>query len=503
MMRTSSNGQLLTFTGLLCLTMFAACSSGTSSNGPRTTGNGGSGQATGGQSSAGSAGTNANAGQSGSLNAGGTGNVAGSGAFAGGGATSTGGFGTGGSAGAAGGSGGTAGSAGAGTGVPVLTQFDTSCLGVPDPDVAASQNRVGMVGQWTAYFYHKDGSTDHNYTWKALEGSLISDTHIVFDLQSQRWFMSTIVQNVNGAAFGVQVMVSTDETASSWKTSIPAHNADLIDNPQPTVSADKVLLIYHGNCAWVVDKTSLYNGGAPVVAPTTCTLQSADNWVAVKYGGMPPSTAYAVTLLDDTHLSWLSVDGTQAANNVKLQVHNITIPKINTAPVWGNGGVTVNGAQIEAGEVKAMWQNNHLYWAKTYQCSGSTCTRLFDINTSDNTVKTDDFSLNGEQLWFGVPGVDSHQNVWMLSSSASSAGPIGLAFMGKYASGSLYAPKKILDGKSQFAGSGQLRLGDYTSAAQDPDGSLWLIGMYAATKPNPLNTENSNAGCRVVHVVPQ
>jgi hypothetical protein len=197
------------------------------------------------------------------------------------------------------------------------------------------------------------------------------------------------------------------------------------------------------------------------------------------------------------------VTGTQAANNVDLQVHNIQVPQVDYPPVWGNDGVIVNGAQIEAGEVKAMWQNDHLYWAKSVHCGGDMCERLFDIDTKANTAKTTDYHLQGEQMWFGVPGVDAYQNVWMLASSASKQGPVGLALMGTYQGGKAYDAHHILDGKSQFGNNGQLRLGDYTSAAQDPDGSIWMIGMYAADDPNPLNTEGSNAGCRAVHVIPK
>jgi hypothetical protein len=376
-------------------------------------------------------------------------------------------------------------------------------LGVPDPDVAASGDLVGMVGQWTAYFYKKDGTAHHQYTWQAIQGSLISDTHIVYDVPSQRWFMTTLLQNVTGAAFGVQVMVSTDASATSWNASVPANDSQLIDNPQPTITSDKVLLVFHGNCAWVVDKADLYNGNASVVQPTSCSLTSADNWVAVKYGGAPPSTAYAVTLADSSTLSWLSVDGTQAAQNINLQVHNIPIATLPEAPLWGTGGVAVNGNGIEAGEVKAMFQNGHIYWAKTITCGSSTCERMFDIDTTKNTATTHDFSLNANQLWFGVPGVDSAGNVWMLASSSTTAGPIGLALMGVYASGNAYDPQVIVKGTAQLNnGSANTRWGDYYSAAQDPiDGSTWLIGQYGGG-PTGLNPE-SNAGCKVVHVTPQ
>src|SRR5258708_22167133 len=61
----------------------------------------------------------------------------------------------------------------------------------------------------------------------------------------------------------------------------------------------------------------------------------------------PRSTLFPYTTL-------FRSDGTHAANNLDLKVHNITIPLLYPAPLWGNGGVRVNGNQIEAGEGKAM-----------------------------------------------------------------------------------------------------------------------------------------------------
>ncbi len=381
----------------------------------------------------------------------------------------------------------------------MIRQFDTACLGTPDPDIAASDSLVGMVGQWTAYFYKKDGTSDHKYTWGAASGwSLVSDTHIVYDKPSQRWFLTTIVQGAPG--FGAQVMVSADASASAWQTSVPATDTNLIDNPQPTITSDKVLLVYHGGTAWVVDKVDLYNGGAKVVQPAATNMPAADNWVAVKYGGDPPSTAYAVTMTDQTTLAWIAVDGTHAQNDVQLKMHMITVPSVDSYP-FGQSlyAAHVGGSTYENGEVKAMFQNGHIYWAKTVTCGSMLCERLFDIDTAANTAKTTDFDLANNQMWFGVPGVDKYQNVWMLATAATTQGPMGLALMGVYSSGTVYDPKVILMGQAQV-GSGMVRMGDYASAAQDPaDGSTWLIGMYGATNPNPLNPEN-NLGCRAVNV---
>jgi hypothetical protein len=384
-----------------------------------------------------------------------------------------------------------------GNGSPTVQTFDTSCLSVPDPDVAAGPDLFGMVGQWNAYFYKKsDGSLDHKYTWKALQGNLVSDTHIVYDPSSKRWFLTTILDLGNNQ-YGVQVMVSDDASAATWHTSIPATMTGLIDNPEPTVTSDKVVLVFHGNCLWTVDKTSLYADNAAVVQPSTCALMPSDNVVAVKYGGMPPSTGYAVTLNDDSTLNWISVDGTQAGGNVQVQQHPITVPTIDAVPVFG--GVTQNGMDIESGEVKAMWQGGHLVWAKTVKCASGACERVFDIDTTSNTATSHDFSLAGTQLWFGVPGLDKWGNTWVVMAEATPSGNVGLALAGIYASGKTYAPDIIVKGQSAITGGN--RFGDYFSAAQDPvDGSSWLIGQYAAMPGNPLNTEGGSQGCKVVHV---
>src|SRR5581483_2775502 len=76
-----------------------------------------------------------------------------------------------------------------------MQMFNSPCLSTPDPDVAAGPDLVGTAIQWTAYFFKKDtGTLDHMYKWKALRGNLISDTHIVYDSTSKRWYITTIVQ---------------------------------------------------------------------------------------------------------------------------------------------------------------------------------------------------------------------------------------------------------------------------------------------------------------------
>jgi len=374
-----------------------------------------------------------------------------------------------------------------GDGPLALAMFDTHCLSVPDPDVSAGPDLVGTAIQWSAYFHTKDGGLDHTYTWDAFRGSLVSDTHIVYDPAVERWFLTTIVDLGNGS-FGVQIMVSTDATATDWKASVPIEMPRLIDDPQPTITSDAVVITESGPCLWVLDKAPLIAGNAPTVDAATCSLQQNNQVAAVKYGTPAEATAYAITMSDSTHLNWISVDGTQVTE------HELAVAEVDEVPTFG--GITQYGQNLESGQVKAMWQRDHLVWSKTVVCPTGTCVRLFDVDTAANTVATHDFAMDGTQLFYGGPGLDQYGNIWVLMAAAAPDGPVGLALAGVRASGTVEEPMLIVTGQSQLSSD---RFGDFFSAAQDPvDGSLWLIGQYASTANPELNPENT-AGCKVVH----
>jgi hypothetical protein len=294
-------------------------------------------------------------------------------------------------------------------------------------------------------------------------------------------------------------MVSTDETATDWKYSVPISMPRLIDDPQPTVTADKVIITESGACLWALDKAALMAGDAPMVQAVTCTLSQNNQVAAVKFGGTPPSTGYAVTMSDSTHINWVSTEG--AATSAKATEHKIAVPAVNEVPL---AGITQNNvAGLESGQVKAMFQNGHIVWNKTIKCANGACIRSFDVDTTANTVKSDDFTMDGTQLFYGASGFDKYGSMWLLMSSVKPAGFVGLSLAGRSASGQVRAPKEIVPGLAALPGGGGLtRFGDYAAAAQDPvDGSTWLIGEYANKAKGTLNPEN-NAGCKVVHVTP-
>jgi hypothetical protein len=382
---------------------------------------------------------------------------------------------------------------GNGDGPFTVTSFDTHCLSTPDPDVAASPDLVATAIQWTAYFHKKDGTLDHTYVWDAHRGNLVSDTHIVWDPGLSRWFLTTIV-DLGGGSFGVQIMASTDAAASNWKASVPIELPRLIDDPQPTVTSDKLVITESGPCVWALDKQKLLAGDAPSVDAITCDVNQDNQLAAVKFGTPVPTTGYAITMSDSTHLNFVTTEGTPNGGNLTATEHQITVPEVDEVPTFG--GLTQHGMDIESGQVKAMWQRDHLAWSKTVRCASGSCVRLFDIDTATSTATSTDFSIPGTQLFYGGAALDKYGNAWVLMAEATPNGSVGLALGGVRASGTVEPAKIIVEGQSALSGN---RFGDYFSAAQDPvDGSVWLIGQYAATNSD-LNDENS-AGCKVVHV---
>ena len=172
-------------------------------------------------------------------------------------------------------------------------------------------------------------------------------------------------------------MVSSDATASSWQSSVPAtrqpaHRQSPAhrDERQGSPRLPRQLRVGRWTRRTSTRATRASSSRRPAV------LTSADNWVAVKYGGMPPTTAYAVTLADAVDAE-LALGGRHAGGEQhRAPGAQHPIPPVSEAPLWGTGGVTVNGNGIEAGEVKAMFQNGHIYWAKTTTCGSATCERL-------------------------------------------------------------------------------------------------------------------------------
>jgi hypothetical protein len=149
-----------------------------------------------------------------------------------------------------------------------------------------------------------------------------------------------------------------------------------------------------------------------------------------------------------------------------------------------------------------MWRDGHITWTKTIRCNGVSCIRHFDVDTTANKVTSNDYAVDGTQLFYGGSAFDGTGTAWVLMASVKKDGFVGLTLAGRSATGQIIAPKEVVKGLAAIpSGGGLTRFGDYFAGAMDPvDGSAWLIGQWAAMdKTSAKNTEN-NTACKVVRV---
>jgi hypothetical protein len=437
--------------------------SGTTSG--TTTGNSASGSATTGAATTTGA-SSGGAGGAGSATTGGAG-------------TSTGGVGPGGSTGTGG---------GPVTGAPDVQVFEADAC--HDLDIAVSRDFVATAtNSGHVVFYKRDGTVDHKFDANNNNG----DQHISWDESSKRWFLSFMDSG------GIYVIASTDATGKTWTPWLHVLGPPDVDNPNLTVTTDKVALVNY-ECIYVIDKSVVMSGTTTSITPApNCGLGRNDQIYGVDNGLPTPSTAYFVTMSDDQHLNWITVDGTPKDMNLVVKQHPTAVTGFKEMPPFP--GIQQQGGTYlrNSGQV-AEWHADHLWWSKAGKCANAatlTCVRMFDVNTATGAMHDFEYAIAGASLWSAAPGIDFAGNMWTLMAQVSPTTPPSLVVAGLSAAGVRTEPKIVFQGtQPDVTASMGGDWGDFFDCAQDPlDGSSWCLGNYGGP---------ARGGCptpaKVVHI---
>jgi hypothetical protein len=390
------------------------------------------------------------------------------------------------------------------TGFPKVDVYEADAC--HDLDVVVSPKLVATAtNSGHVVFYKKDGSMDHVHDFSACCG----DQHLQWDDSTQRWFFNVM----NGVSNGGPdlVFASTDDTGTNWTSGVTVTIDDgtgqpaSVDDIQLVVTTDKVLL-ENGDCIYPLDKTSVMTGGGTATPTGSCGLGHDDQVWAVHNGYPEPSTGYFVTMSDDQHLNWISVDGTGTA--ITVQQHMLPVSGFTKFPVGPGvpqppGPMYPMGSSLRASGVIGMWQNSDLWWSAVDYCSGGSmlsCQRMFHVRTDTNTETDFDFAVPNVYVWSAAPGIDANGNMWALMSETSSTLFPSLAVGGYSAGGTTTQPHIVFQGtQSDETGNPLGDWGDFFACDQDPtDGSLWCLGNYGGAPVNGCNTP-----AKLVHVTTQ
>jgi len=377
------------------------------------------------------------------------------------------------------------------TGFPKVTVFEADAC--HDLDIAVSPEFVATATNSGHLVFHgRDGRVDHTFDFQNNMG----DQHLVWDDSSKRWFASFMDDGL------MYVSASTDATGKTWTPHLHIIGESDVDNPNLTVTSDKLALVNYA-CIYVVDKSVVMAGKTTTITPTpNCGLKRNDQIYGVDYGIPVPSTAYFVTMSDDAHVNWISVEGTPQAGNLVVKQNQLSVAGFKEMPPFP--GVQEQGGTYlrNSGQV-ADWHAGHLWWSKAGKCQGAetlTCVRMFDIDTQSNTLHDFEYAVPGVSLWSAAPGIDRGGNMWTLMSQVSPTTPPSLLVAGMSATGVLTAPKIVFQGtQPDVTGSMGGDWGDFFDCAPDPiDDSVWCIGNYGGAPVDGCRTP-----AKVVHIATQ
>jgi hypothetical protein len=372
---------------------------------------------------------------------------------------------------------------------PMVRSFEADAC--HDLDIAVSPDFVATAtNSGHVVFYNRDGSVDHVHDFPGNTG----DQHIVWDHSARRWFFSMMNTSSDGNSH-MWLFASRDQQGNAWTSVLDVRGPSDMDNPNLTVTTDKVALL-NLDCIYVVDKAKVLAGTSATVTPAPkCGLAHNDQIYGVDYGDSVPSTAYFVTMSDDQHINWISVEGTPAAGNLTVKQHRLSVSGFVAFPPFP-GVVQQGGTHLRNSGVVAMWHRHHLWWSKAGKCGGVTCARMFDIDTDANVVDDFEFAVPNTYVWSAAPGIDRDGNLWALMSETSPSKAPSLAVGGRSVSGVVTAPRIVVQGSApDVTDNGDW--GDFFNCAQDvDDGSVWCLGNYGGVGPD----RSCPTPAKVVHI---
>ena len=400
----------------------------------------------------------------------------------------------------------------AGPGVSVLTTFDGAQrfnVGPPDTSIAAGpKSIVEIVNSQINVFSRTAPHTllFQQYSCKFFETTRCSDPRVVYDRNSGRFFAAALTESPGGSGYdGITVAVSaTSDPAGTWYRQTILQAAD---QPRLAVTTDKVIVGDNGDDIWVLQKSDLVAATSePVAARTVHFLAQPDLATGATVGGITVEAGtadgpdgYAVSRggTDRTSAYINRITGTPASRNVKLTGTVLHVPYPWQDPV---NAVQKGGPDMIPEDFypkQATLAAGSLWYSMTEPCTpaGDTavrdCVHLVQIEVTGSRptlVQEVQIGIAGRYLIDPAVEVDNHGRAVVVATEAGADMYLSVVAIPVRADGVVGAPTVLRAGQSYIdadeAAPGQIRWGDYSSAAVDPldPSKLWLGGEFALSK---------------------
>ena len=400
----------------------------------------------------------------------------------------------------------------------------------PDPVIASGPNQVVVLVNSLIAIYNKTGvqqgsfqSFPSFFSSLGLNG-LYSDPRIVYDPNDGRFILSVVDLDIKNLTFGdvlVAVSQTSDPTGVWYKFAINFKGKSPIDGANtypdfPTLGISSTAIyistgqfeldancLAAGNCSF--SDTWVRAIGLPALLAGSSTL-SVTTFQNVKTGTDIPAFAVepAITLgaSSDEFLvaasfgsdpsSTLNLFSVNTTGTPTLSESDLTVPSFKMPPGANQAGTAQLIATNDFRLLNAVWSAGELWCANNVLASDnmSVAARWFEINAT--TLASASLHQSGTiagagEAYFPAVSVNSAGDMAVSFTTSSSFEYASAAFTGRASAD----PAGTTRGLSLYkAGAGiysdfDLRWGDYSGMALDPDGTtFWAFAEYASS-PNP------------------
>ena len=398
-----------------------------------------------------------------------------------------------------------------------------STIAPPDTDGSVGNSHYVEFTNGTFAIYNKSNGSlavpkisDQTFWQNAgLSSSGLSDTRIIFDPRSQRWFAAEITTSSTGNSVFVARSNTADPTQGFKAVSYVA-NSGFADYPSLGVNADGVFIGSNNFTSSTgsfkgVSITSIPKADLLLATPTVANRTTKEDTSANLGFTLQGATDFGAS---NGHGSILA---TNNANFGQLNRTDITNVAGSGAAIFGATTVINVGAtsspglghqpdgtqQIDdsddriGGNVYKV--GNLLYSAHGVTVGSTNAIRWYIINDLTNAVQ--EGTLSSPLFDYSYPSIAANANGDVVIGFSRSGAGVGgnissFAAVGSTTGGTLSfgAPLLLKAGESTgyhlFGGTGE-RWGDYSATSVDPSdsSSFWTVQEYAGPGSNSWKTE--------------
>ncbi len=393
-------------------------------------------------------------------------------------------------------------------------------LNPPDTQLAVGPSHLVEATNSTLSIWTKTGTlvsaTDLNAFFALSAPMVFSDPRILYDAESQRFFLSGLGFNPNTADSTVFIAASTSsDPTQPWHVhGVRSQTGVVQDQPETGVDYDKVVVSWNnfagavtptftGAETWILEKTDVLGIGS---VASVQIAQDPNRYRIVPSISLSPSTtewltynnadcALACTVPGKATIGVIAVTGLPSTMDVHLAETDPAIQGTSPPPPPrqpGTGAPTVDPL-IDDVFLTSVWDNGTLWVSGNDACVPNgdsavrSCMRVISLSTTGAapTVNVDgDIGSNTLDTYYPAVSLNNLGDLFVGFSFSSSA-----LFP---SAGALYVPVgtttfsptvQLAAGQTSYSFGGHNRWGDYSGAAQDPTNpsDVWVAQEYQAS----------------------